>query len=197
MSGQARPESAWTTTGGGTAGAAWRAQSGLRWADYDKRGLRVATGTHWACAPTGAELAAWDAEAPRIAARATRFPRDTYIRWRPIPPSGYSYNHAAREYERGVSAYRARYNPAANLIEYSDDNGLGGANWSLMLLGEPVYLVTGREVGIGSDGEPLLSEARVIARLTPTEDGFRISSTTHTRGQAGRRPGPETHEGGR
>jgi hypothetical protein len=174
---QKKSEPTWTTAGG-TPGATWRAQSGLHWADYDKRGLRVATGTHWACVPPAAELATWDAEAPQIAARAAyaaELPFNTYIRWRPIPRSGYSYNHATHEYERGVSVYRARYNPGTDLIEYSDDNGLGGgANMLLMLLGAPAYLVTGREVGIDSDGGPLLSEARVIARLIPTESGLRI-----------------------
>lgn len=38
-----------------------------------------------------------------------------------------------------------------------------------------MYLITGREVGRGSDGEPLLADVRIIAQAEVTPDGYRAT----------------------
>lgn len=69
--------------------------------------------------------------------------------------SSRSYNHATGERERGVSVYRA---------ELHDDGSVSLAETvpGKILNGRVCFVVTGKEVGIGSDGEPLLQQ--VVAR---------------------------------
>jgi hypothetical protein len=153
-------------------GAVWRAWDGLAWADYDQDGRPVATGTG-ACAPAAQVKAIWDAQAPEIAAAPPPAAERLYIRWGAIPPRERSRNHATGRLERGVSVYAARWDPERRRVIVIDD-ALPGTGLMLMFLGFPVYLIVGHEVGRGSDGEPLLRQVRVIATLTPEEDGFAL-----------------------
>lgn len=147
------------------------------WADYDPTtGIRVRRGTDWACVPTPDELAQWDAEAPTITARiaSNPYPERIYIRWRKLPKGGRSRNHATKELEAGISCYAASYNPISSVIEYLEDGATAGAALTYLLTGAPCYLLTGREVGRGSDGEPLLADVQVLCQLRPCADGFRV-----------------------
>ena len=69
----------------------------------------------------------------------------------------------------------ARYNPVTDLIEYAEDGTGCHAALTYLLSGAPCYLVTGTEVGRGSDGEPVLQDVRLLADLKPCEDGFEIT----------------------
>lgn len=154
--------------------AVWRASNHLHWADYDAQGCRVAQGADRSCAPTPEELAAWDAQAPIMVARAAQAVHPAYIRWGHLPKGGRSRNHATGNLEAGISVYRARYNPELEVYEY-DDEALAGAAVAYMFAGVSPYLVTGREVGTGSDGEPLLRDVRIIGPLGLAEHGFRLA----------------------
>lgn len=162
------------------AGARLRAEGGergLRWALYDAAGRRLAQGSDAVCTPLPAELATWDAEAVTLAQRAAAFAyadQPLYIRWLDLPAGGRSRNHATGQRERGVSVYGARYNPVTDLIEYAG-GGLPGAALTYLLTGAPAYLVTGEAAGMGSDGEPVIRAARILARLTPTADGLQVA----------------------
>lgn len=161
------------------AGARLRAEGGergLRWAVYDAEGRRLAQGVGGICGPLPAELAAWDSEAVTLAQRAAAFSftgQPLFIRWLGLPAGGRSRNHATGRRERGVSVYGARYNPVTDLIEYAG-GGLPGAALTYLLTGAPAYLVTGEAAGTGSDGEPVIRAARVLAPLTPTTDGLQV-----------------------
>jgi hypothetical protein len=154
-------------------GAVWRAWDGLAWSDYDRDGRPVATGTG-ICAPAAHVKAAWDAQAPEIAAAPPPAEEQLYIRWGAIPPRERSRNHDTGRLELGVSVYAARWDPERRRVIYDKDDALPGTGLMLMMLGFPAYLVTGREVGRGSDGEPLIRRVRVIAPLIPKEDGFAL-----------------------
>jgi len=92
-----------------------------------------------------------------------RNPRDAelgYIRFGALPPSGRSRNHADGSLETGVSVLRARIWAdgycevlASQPAQIADTLALQGKR--------PVYRVWGDEMGIGSDGEPLLRVSRI------------------------------------
>jgi len=154
----------------------WRVSNNCHWAEYNESGVRVAQGTHRLCAPTAEELARWDATIGEIIARAERadLPSALYLRWGNLPRGGRSKNHATGELEAGVSVYGARYNPVTDLIEYAEDGTGCHAALTYLLSGAPCYLVTGTEVGRGSDGEPVLRDVRILATLKPCEAGFEL-----------------------
>jgi len=86
---------------------------------------------------------------------------DVYIRFGDLPPGGKSYNHATGDYEDGVSVYRGKlYHDGS----WAVDIGINQGAWCLFS-DRPVYLVSGREVGIGSDGEPVLADCAIIRRV--------------------------------
>lgn len=89
-------------------------------------------------------------------------PDEKYLRYRHLPVGGRSYNHRDGYAEEGVSVYRIR---RINGRWYRD------CNWSFAACGDEVYEVMGdvllNEDGTeatGSDGEPLLINARIIKR---------------------------------
>jgi len=154
----------------------WRASSSCHWAEYSADGARIRQGTHRLCTPTADELGRWDAAVLDIIARAQRadLPNTLYIRWNDLPKDGRSRNHATGELEAGVSVYGAQYNPITDLIEYAEDGTGCHAALTYLLSGAPCYLVTGTELARGSDGEPILQDVQIIARLKPAEEGFEI-----------------------
>jgi hypothetical protein len=156
----------------------WGARRNGHWAAYDRDGNRLAVGADWCTAPTAAELEAWDAEAQAAAARVAAWPVDVigqalYIRFGRLPRAGRSRNYATGQLERGVSVYRARYNARTDALDAS--SALAGTYVHYLIAGKRPYLVAGDEVGTGSDGEPVLANARVVAELVATPDGFRIA----------------------
>ncbi len=148
------------------------------WAAYGRDGQRLATGVDWCTTPTAAELAAWDEEAREAAERAAAWPvevigRSLYIRFGRLPRGGRSRNYVTGQLEPGVSVYRARYNARTDALDAS--GALAGTYLHYLIAGKQAYLVAGDEVSTGSDGEPVLANARIIAELVVTPDGFRIA----------------------
>lgn len=160
----------------------WGMTPNAHWAAYDRDGRRIATGQpmpgYTSCEPTADELAIWDAEAVRAAANAQAWPVDPtdpalYIRFGRLPRAGRSRNYLTGEYEAGVSVYNARYNAATDVLDAS--SALGGTYIHYLIEGRDAYLLTGAECGVGSDGEPVLADVRIIATLASTPEGFRIA----------------------
>ena len=71
-----------------------------------------------------------------------------------------SRNHRTKEREVGVSVYRAT---VKNRIVYPDDDI---AYDKLHGQGRLVFVVTGDEVGLGSDGEPVLRRVKALSGLS-------------------------------
>lgn len=87
-----------------------------------------------------------------------------FVRFGTIPKSGRSKNHCDGLLEDGVSVYRA-------LRVGQDVKIMPGTNQELCgmiaLKNErQCYIVTGKEVGTGSDGEPILANARIWRKVT-------------------------------
>lgn len=99
---------------------------------------------------------------------------DVYIRFGDIPDNEHSTNHIDNTREQGVSVY------AASLESVPPDTDAPGRFVPhgpkllqvILLLNRHAYLVTGDEVGRGTDGEPLLKNIDVICDLEYTGDGF-------------------------
>lgn len=94
----------------------------------------------------------------------------TYIRYGELPPDGKSkiHNRAGEIIgeEKGVSVFE--YIEGRGIVVPDNQNArddflkLSNSYW------KPAYLVSGEEVGIGSDGEPLLDNVKVITEIRKT-----------------------------
>lgn len=83
-----------------------------------------------------------------------------YIRFGKIPASGRSMNSMDNSLEAGVSCYR--------IVRIGKEWRIDGAWGSYMMLassGLPLYEITGDVVGIGADGEPLLSNVSIVRKM--------------------------------
>lgn len=137
---------------------------GLHWAKYDESGERIRQGSDWCTVPTAEELAAMDAVAKHLNAyRKNREIR--YIRFGKLPKGGKSKNHATGESEEGVSCYEALYNPFTRAWELAGSALSAAAIAGAFGIYDSVWLLSGEVVGIGSDGEPLLSGAKAETEL--------------------------------
>jgi hypothetical protein len=131
-----------------------------RSAQYDRRtGARTWVSTDAFVAPSADELATMDAIAAGIAPIAAA-QGDLYIRFGALPTQGRSRNHATGSSEAGVSAYDAA-------IDYRGGYRLADspATFDPHLLGRSAYVITGRRVGTGSDGESVVVDAEIIAKV--------------------------------
>jgi hypothetical protein len=99
---------------------------------------------------------------------------DLYIRFGSLPPNERSTDHATNTLEDGVSVYAAAREPAPDDADYSDFHENPTVMYEpygnkiqqvLFLMFRDTYLVTGDEVGRGTDGEPLLRNVEVIGEL--------------------------------
>lgn len=98
-----------------------------------------------------------------------------YIRFGRVPKHERSKNYATGQIEQDVSAHAA-LRTAEGLFIFDEDQPL--YNWGTMvfLIGKETYLLQGRRVGWGSDGEPLLRSIRILGKLhyDATCRGFRL-----------------------
>lgn len=78
-----------------------------------------------------------------------------YVRFGDLPESGYSLNGADGTYELGVSVFHAEFvGEAFRILPKTPQAEC--TMFSVIAGNRPVYRVWGEEVGIGSDGEPVL-----------------------------------------
>lgn len=97
-----------------------------------------------------------------------------YIRFGKIPEDERSKNFITGEKEKGVSAYYAYYDVDDDkwVAEYSDENPATYDDIKNRVKESrgDIFLITGKEVGYGSDDEPLLKNVKVIKKLDPKKD---------------------------
>lgn len=98
---------------------------------------------------------------------------NAYLRFNDLPKGGKSRNYATGELEAGVSCYALSWD-FVNQCYKRVGEGLESAMIGYTFMRVPVYLITGEECGRGSDGEPLLSNAKILASLKfdSEKDGY-------------------------
>jgi hypothetical protein len=83
-----------------------------------------------------------------------------YIRYGSLPKSGKSMNFRDNITEKGVSVFNGEVLQSGKYrVNLSDNPG------SIFATDRPAYIVSGKQIGIGSDGEPVLENAKIVARL--------------------------------
>lgn len=86
-----------------------------------------------------------------------------YVRYGDLPHNGRSINHADGSAEAGVSVYRGQVLPtgeARAIISSNDELG------SLLgIRSRKLYIVEGDLIGTGSDGEPVLTNCRIVKEV--------------------------------
>lgn len=94
---------------------------------------------------------------------------DVFIRFSKPPQSGKSYNYASGEYEPGVSVYRGKQtaNGEVKVFPSTPDELWGVMNFKAH--GVDIFVVSGKEIGVGSDGEPLLENVKIIRKVNPNQ----------------------------
>jgi hypothetical protein len=90
-------------------------------------------------------------------------PKILYVHFGLLPANGRSHNHLTGLDEDGVSVYEAierddRLDVILPSLTESACVSLSGC------LRRPIYIVTGRQIGRGSDGESLLSDVEIVGR---------------------------------
>lgn len=104
----------------------------------------------------------------------TRDDQDAYIRFGGIPDGERSRNHADGHAEAGVSVYTARIvgvPPGSELPGVYTPAEARAPELASLVASRDAYLVTGREVGTGSDGEPVLRDVEVVCDLVLADPG--------------------------
>lgn len=96
----------------------------------------------------------------------------TYVRFHKFNPAGFSFNYRNNSWEIGNSCYKAEIDNAGIYCLYNTvncntligcvENHIRSEAGSVF---EPIYEVLGEEVGIGSDGEPLLINVEIVREL--------------------------------
>ena len=84
-----------------------------------------------------------------------------YVRFGDLPKDGKSTNHLTGKKEKGVSVIEAKQNLFTGEIELVPY----GSPTFMWVQNRPMYEVTGEYVGKGSDGEPLLKNAKILRRI--------------------------------
>jgi len=93
--------------------------------------------------------------------------KEVFVRYGRSPKSGKSFNVATGEYEKGVSAFRGRLLPNGEvMVKPQYDIDTASFHALSKTTNRPIYIIEGKEIGIGSDGEPILSNVR---QFTPQE----------------------------
>lgn len=96
-----------------------------------------------------------------------------YIRFGNLPKGGRSKNHNNGCMEAGVSCYHARRIPGERYKLRGDKMPIAAIHYAFGNYGNVALLLRGKEVGVGSDGEPLLQDPEIVAHLAYSrEEGY-------------------------
>jgi len=150
----------------------YQGQTGIR-VDFGVRGSHyiicdnitgeiIATGEDWSTTPTEEEKALGVAMVK--AAIANGYRQDKFfVRFGGLPTNGKSTNYSTGKFEKGVSVISA----SQNLIDGSIELDIYGSapSW-LWVMDRPLYEVSGKIIGAGSDGEPVLKNAKIVKEIT-------------------------------
>lgn len=101
---------------------------------------------------------------------AKRDPRSVYLRFGDLPPCGTSSAYLFGLRECGVSVYPgSRPDDGFYVLDFRrpllgiDTRFLAPLLW----MGRPLYVVEGKQVGVGGCGEPVLEDARIVEEVAP------------------------------
>jgi hypothetical protein len=83
--------------------------------------------------------------------------QEVFVRFGGLPKEGRSTNYVTNTLEKGVSVFRAKLQNGKLELNLSNNSELGTLS---SMTNRPLFIVTGRREGIGSDGEPVLSNAK-------------------------------------
>ncbi len=149
--------------------------STLGWAFFRVDGSLFIKGTAYAVDPTDQEIsrarsliehAIQNLKLQKISWKDINKP--VYIRFGELPPKGHSYDYSTGRFEKGVSCFALTFDLVAGGYVPADDSAkLFGS--LVGLTGRQGYIIEGRYAGVGADGEPVLSAAKIVrkADLTP------------------------------
>lgn len=152
-----------------------RAWSGSAWADFDRQGNLIRQNPQdpkWVCGKMAPEELDEAAEVIKGLMDAP-IPGAVYLRFNDMPEGGRSKNFATGQLESGVSCYALRWDLLSQSYKRTG-NGLDGAMMAYAIQGAPMYLISGTECGTGSDGEPVIKDAKILATLKfdKIKDGY-------------------------
>ena len=88
-----------------------------------------------------------------------------YLRYGNLPESGYSYNYSDNRRESGVSVFHGQQLPDGRVRIIPHYNQELGDLLMLRAEGRPLFIVNGDEIGLGSDGEPILANCVIISEV--------------------------------
>jgi hypothetical protein len=83
--------------------------------------------------------------------------KDVFVRLGGLPKGGRSRNYVTNSLEKGVSVFRAKFQNGRLQLNLTNSAELGTLS---SMTNRPLFIVTGESAGIGSDGEPVLSNAK-------------------------------------
>ncbi len=93
-------------------------------------------------------------------------PNNIYFRFGNVPKGGTSKDYSSGKTEKGLSVYNAKKDLLTDTVWPDlNDGALPAAAIMRGAENAPVYLVTGRKVSIGTDGEPVIRNVSVIGKL--------------------------------
>lgn len=147
-----------------------RAWSGLAWAEFDRSGNVVNECKNEHYLLTAEEMK----EAREAIQQMHGAPySNAYLRFNDLPEGGKSKNYATGEIEAGISCYALRWDLADQCYKRTG-GGLDGAMIAYAIQGAPMYLVSGDQCGVGSDGEPVIDNVKILASLKfdAKKDGY-------------------------
>ena len=146
--------------------------SKMGWADFDMQGILIDTCIENWMSHFPHELDAEIAKTIKTFEPAP-FDCDVYLRFNDIPKGGKSKNWATGKSEKGLSVYPLTYNLIKGCYNISG-NVLQGAVIQYIIQQANIYFVTGKEVGTGSDNEPLLADVEILSQAQFNGDGYVI-----------------------
>jgi len=102
--------------------------------------------------------------------------KDVYIRFGNIPEGGRSKDWSSGNWEKGVSVFKGKILPSGELLVLPSTNQQLG---SLVTMNDrPMFVIKGKEIGTGADGEPVLSQAKAIKPKDAAKQMFTKSKIT-------------------
>lgn len=151
-----------------------RVYDGLAWADFDRSGKLIKKSNNSFCGILSESQVKEAAEVIKKLPPAP-FKGFVYLRFNDLPEGGKSRNYATGETECGVSCYSLTWDLISGCYKRTG-YGLDGAMITYVIQGAPAYFLSGEECGTGSDGEPVIKNAKILssARYDAEKDGYVI-----------------------
>ncbi len=134
----------------------------LGWAKFSKNGELIATGTDWLSKPSRNSLDLAQIEVNHLVNIWKSPLKSFYFRFGDLPKDLKSKHAISGKKEKGVSVYTATPNVWGI---YALDDSIKFPFYGMALLDRPAYEISGKVVGYGADGEPLLKDAKIVREI--------------------------------